>query len=114
MQESRGAEIEHDVVAMSRDLGKLQGLDRRLCLTLGGPKGREIMLAEKQIRGLPHRRYIQRTVIPAGAIGCESRAYRMIEQYISIVARLGGKAGVKLAVNGLRPAHRNAIGQPSY
>ena len=47
MQECAGLEVEDQQVAMAREFGAAQGLDRRLGLAFDGSKGREVMLAEQ-------------------------------------------------------------------
>ena len=115
VQESAGAQREHDQVAALHDAHFVQGLDRRLGLALRRAECRKIVRAEQMICRSLHLFDIECTEDPTGTPDQQRRTHGVVIQQVMIGARTGGKPRMEIlavvAVNAEAdipgPAHRN-------
>ncbi|MNF51862.1 hypothetical protein D3C84_331920 [compost metagenome] len=111
VQESVGANIEHDHLAVTGHAQVVNLLDRRLGLALPGAKGAEIVGPDQISGGGSHAFDIQRAVIPGDFIAHVGRTDLVVVDHIAVAPSDGLEARMKIRWHDPRPTDADVVGQ---
>src|SRR5690242_16771180 len=111
VQEGIGCGLDGKPIALARDRQPLHAADRRFRLALRGPEGAEVMLTLEHRGRVRHGFGIERAMDPGGAMREQAGARRAIEDQISVRARLGRVARVKMRGYGAYPGNADITWQ---
>ena len=106
-----GGEVEQNILAACFNPDFPHILDRRLGLALGGAEGGKVMLAQKELRPLPHCLHIQGLVKPAHLAGKQRGTHRVVEQQVAVTSGYRAETSMEFITHRPRPQYADTVGQ---